>query len=125
MKAENLKRKYYIFRAGQLIPKWMMNFESNDRSSEMRNKHGKIRFGYSCMAVRIVEPELLVNTLILKASGHGIEGDINIKGFENGIGGGINGSTGIMIIYPGTSPMKIYESWNRYLEGEIKNQLCS
>ena len=50
-----MKGKYYIFRAGQNVPSWLLSadFESMDRATYLHNKkHGKVVFGRSCVVVR-------------------------------------------------------------------------
>ena len=50
-----MKGKYYLFRAGQNVPYWLLSadFDSMDRTSYIHNrKHGKVVFFRSCVVVR-------------------------------------------------------------------------
>lgn len=44
-------KKFYTFTAGQAVPKWMINFECSEKHMH-QNKHGKIFFGRSVVAIR-------------------------------------------------------------------------
>ena len=50
-----MKGKYYLFRAGQNVPSWLLSadVDSMDRASYLHNKkHGKVIFGRTCVVVR-------------------------------------------------------------------------
>ena len=83
-------KKFYTFKAGQAVPKWMFDFTCSDKDMH-KNKHGKIKFGRSVLAVR----ETGKHTKLIPSSG----GDsyIKISDFDNANLGGVNGATGVNI----------------------------
>lgn len=88
-----IRKKYYTFRAGQSVPKWMWNFEHYGRDADFRNKGGKVVFMRSCVAVRVMGVKS--NTLLMQATGG--ECMIKVSNFFDTKMGGVNGATGVMI----------------------------
>lgn len=84
-------KKFYTFRAGKNVPRWMFGAKY-DEVHRHKNKHGKIVFGCSVVAVRHDDGS---NTNLIKASGGKCY--IEIKGFNYACLGGINGATGVCI----------------------------
>jgi hypothetical protein len=83
-------KKFYTFKAGQEVPKWMMDFTCSDLDMH-QNKSAKIVFGKSLIAVR----ESGEMTKLMTASG----GDcfVNIRDMKRACVGGVLGASGVDI----------------------------
>jgi len=91
-----MKQKFYLFRQGQPVPKWLMNWESNDYTSEFLNsRKGKIVFGMSCIGIRTEGANTaLIQVRPLKKVDH----LILVNGLDNCKLGGVNGAAGCFIV---------------------------
>ncbi|CAL9989371.1 hypothetical protein VPHK469_0135 [Vibrio phage K469] len=84
-------KKFYVFTAGEAVPKWMFNFECSDVAMH-KNKSGKITFGRSVIAVRDPSAQ---HTALIPATGG--EYYIKLSGFDYAKLGGVKGATGVAI----------------------------
>ncbi|AUR82403.1 hypothetical protein NVP1024O_03 [Vibrio phage 1.024.O._10N.261.45.F8] len=81
-------KKFYTFTAGRPVPSWMMGFDC-DEVDMHQNKHGRIVFGCSVVAVR----ETGRRTKLIPAAGG--ECYVCIRNFKNACIGGVSGASGV------------------------------
>jgi len=76
-------KKYYTFRAGKPVPKWMFTFtpNSDSRDDMLHNRHGKIIFMVSCIVIKSKDFDSVLFP-ISKSSWH--KGVILASGLNNG-----------------------------------------
>lgn len=88
-----MDKKFYTFRAGQSVPKWMLGWKAKNRSGEFSK--GSVKFSKSCVCVRVKEKQTLVlpctesrkgNCCFIVSSMH----DVNI--------GAVNGASGVFYV---------------------------
>lgn len=75
-------KKYYTFRAGKLVPKWMFTLmpTSDSREDMLHNRHGKIIFRVSCVVIRESCKATKLFPIFGSSWGDGL---IEIEGFNN------------------------------------------
>ena len=84
-------KKFYCFRAGQELPKWMWKVKPRSRESWFKSKNGKVTFGVSCVVVR----EDGEHSKIMIASNGYCQ--VHVKGFHDCAMGGVDGASGVSI----------------------------
>lgn len=93
---EKVNMKFYTFKQGHPVPKWLMNWESESHVSEFYNsRKGKITFGMSCIGIRVEGCNTaLIQTRPLRDG----ECLIHVVGIDNCKLGGVNGASGCFIV---------------------------
>ncbi|WNV45863.1 hypothetical protein [Aeromonas phage AerS_266] len=89
-------KKFYCFKQGRKVPKWMIDFQSKDKQAEFNNKKSKIVFAKTILAVR--NPGCHTSCLLLKSNVPDDERYFTVKNMEHADVGGVNGATGSYII---------------------------
>jgi len=84
-------KKFYCFRAGQELPRWMWGVRCGKQESIFKSKAGKVTFGMSCIAIREKDNQTVLITTKVGTN----DCYIYIKGFYDCNMGGINGATGV------------------------------
>lgn len=61
-------KKFYCFKQDQKVPRWLMDYVSENREAEIKNKKGKIVFAKSCLGIRETGTQTVC--LLLKSKVH-------------------------------------------------------
>lgn len=105
-------KKFYCFTAGQLVPKWVVDFVSKDPESEFNNKKAKIRFITSCIGVRDGDKQVKLMRLKNDKTPNYLHAYIRISKMTNADAGGVGKGAGIYIC--GTSHQHVFGEGKKY-----------
>ncbi|QDB70484.1 hypothetical protein CF8_0073 [Aeromonas phage CF8] len=105
-------KKFYCFTAGQLVPKWVVDFVSKDPESEFNNKKAKIRFITSCIGVRDGKNQVKLMRLKNDKTPDHLHAYIQITKMTNADAGGVGKGAGISVC--GTNHQHIFGESKKY-----------
>lgn len=88
-------KKFYCFKQGQKVPRWLMDFVSKNRQAEIKNKKGKIVFAKSCLSIRQTGTQTVC--LLLKSKIHTDDIYFTIKQMHDADIGGVGIGSGFAI----------------------------